>query len=78
MEHVYLGKMARVIQLAPGVRVSGMLVDCVFYSAYHKRDKDGDARPTHLQTLDDATRYLQHPSGDPIFLKKRARKLVLT
>ena len=73
MEHVYLGRMARVIQMAPGVRVSGMLVDCVFYSAYHKRNKDGEARRDQLQALDDAVGCLKHPSGEPIFRKTHAK-----
>ena len=73
MEHVYLGRMARLINIAPGVRVSGMNVDCVFYSAYHKRNKDGEARRDQLQALDDAVRYLKHPSGEPISRKTRAK-----
>ena len=73
MEHVYLGRLARAIELAPGVRVSGMLVDCVYYKAYHQRDKDGEARRDQLQALDNAVGCLKHPSGEPIFRKTHAK-----
>ena len=40
MEHVYIGRAARLIQVSSGVRVSGMIVDCVYYKPYTEHDRD--------------------------------------